>query len=890
MKHLSGSTIEKNIAKIARKIGPEGMVLLKNEDECLPLKKDDKVAVFGRCQINLYKSGTGSGGMVNVPYNINLIEGMNNAKINYDKELYKIYKKWVEENPYDNGMGKWAGEPWNQKEMLVDEKLCEIISKRCNKAIIVIGRTAGEDKDYSNTKGSYLLSDEEQELIDVVTNYFENTIILMNVSNIIDMKFINKNYKYPIKSVLYCWQCGMENGNCICDALNGKTPPSGKLSDTIAYNLDDYITNKNFGNDNEDIYQEDIFVGYRYFNTFAKDRIMFPFGFGLTYTSFKIEVLHADYQNEKFNIKVRVTNTGDKYSSKEVVQIYMKAPFVKLSRPEVELVAYKKTKLLKSGESQEFDIKFNLNYLAAYDDLGLAGFESSYIFEQGKYEFYIGNSSTNLDKIKFENEFIVENTFCYKKMQPLMVNKKEFARLTRKNGEQNYIFENVPAQKENLLERIQSNLPIPIKQTPYKNIKLNNVYNEQQLKKFIAQFTDEELATLIRAEGMSSPKVTLGVASCFGGLSEKMQIKYNLPIASCSDGPSGIRMDVGTKASQVPIGTLLACTFNDELVEKLFKYEGVELRNNDIDFLLGPGVNIHRHPLNGRNFEYFSEDPLLSGKIAASVVRGLNKHALATVKHMACNNQEHNRNFVNVVCSERCLREIYLRVFEICVKEGKCKAIMTSYNPINDHYSSSNYDMLTELLRKEWKFNGIVMTDWWAYVNDCINCGEPNRQDLASMIRAQNDLYMVVDNFGAEINVYHDNIAQSLNDGKLTRGELQRSCMNICRILNYILKNHDKQVRSMLSLEPCESGDFKQKGVYSIYVEYKVSIQPGFIAATNVYLNNEIIGAIQSNGTEQTQIRKLLARVNLLNDGCYNLMLLPLLTGIDVINIEFIKD
>lgn len=903
MKFEPLNKINKDVAKYSRIIGPEGMVLLRNNNDVLPLIKDkDKVAIFGRCQINLYRSGTGSGGSVNVPYTVNLIEGMNNTSINYDKELYEIYKNWIKDHPFDNGGNKWANEPWNQEEMDIDDNICFAASTRCNKAIIVIGRTAGEDKDYSYSKGSYLLTDTEQKLINTVTKYFSKTIVLMNVSNIIDINFINnKDYVHPISSVLYCWQGGMETGNAICDALLGTNPPSGKLSDTIAYSIDDYFSNKNFGNTYENIYKEDIYVGYRYFNTFAKDKVMFPFGYGLTYTKFDLKCIYANYDKNtnKVNIEIEVTNVGNKYASKEVVQIYLKAPFDKLSRPDFELISFKKTKLLKPNQKQILTFSIDVNKLACFDDIGLTKYKSAYVLQKGTYEFYYGNSSFDLNKFQFENEFIVEDDVCIKQLKPLMENSVVFDRITRKPNSSRILYEKVDVNESNLKQRMNENLPKSIKQIGYKGIKLKDVNNKNEMKKFLSQFTNEELATLVRGEGMCSPKATLGLASCFGGVSESLIEKYGLPLVSCSDGPSGIRMDVGSLASQVPIGTLLSCTFNEKLVEKLFTCESEELQNYNIDFLLGPGINIHRHPLNGRNFEYFSEDPLLAGKIASSVVKGINKYAFATIKHMACNNQEYERNNVNAIVSQRALREIYLKPFEICVKEGKCKSIMTSYNPINGFYSSSNYDMLTEILRKEWKFDGIVMTDWWALINDCIYKGEGNRQDLTSMIKAQNDLYMVVDNYDAEINKSYDNIIKSLNNGKLSLGELQRSCLNICNILHYILKCRNKEISCMQSINPIdindinriEGSEYKQKGVYCLYVSYEPTTTDGCMAKTNIYLNEKMIGNIQTNNSDRIETKKaLICKVNLLNDGNYKLEFDEFAKGIKIVSYELVKE
>ncbi|MGL4372908.1 MAG: glycoside hydrolase family 3 protein, partial [Turicibacter sp.] len=303
------------------------------------------------------------------------------------------------------------------------------------------------------------------------------------------------------------------------------------------------------------------------------------------------------------------------------------------------------------------------------------------------------------------------------------------------------------------------------------------------LEDFVAQLSNEELATIVRGEGMSSPKVTPGTAAAFGGVSHPL-LAYGIPVACAADGPSGIRMDSGHKATQVPIGTLLACSWNLELVEDLYTFEGRELVSNQIDTLLGPGINIHRHPLNGRNFEYFSEDPLITGRFAAAVTSGIKTGgSCATVKHFACNDQEAARVDVDSVVSERALREIHLKGFEMAVKDGGAVSIMTSYNPINGHWAASNYDLNTTILRGEWDYSGIVMTDWWAKMNHPMTAGAAGKEYTSYMVRAQNDLYMVVENNGAQSNVANDDTKEALANGSLTVGELQRCAMNICRFV-----------------------------------------------------------------------------------------------------------
>ncbi|MDF2486861.1 MAG: beta-glucosidase [Herbinix sp.] len=340
------------------------------------------------------------------------------------------------------------------------------------------------------------------------------------------------------------------------------------------------------------------------------------------------------------------------------------------------------------------------------------------------------------------------------------------------------IKENVPFRTVNLQQRISNRSPKDIPFSGDNGYKLEDVMtNKVTMEEFLAQLTDDDLIHLSRGEGMSSPKVTPGTAGAFGGVTDRL-LAFGIPVGCCADGPSGIRMDCGAYGFSMPNGTCLSCSFNTELVKDLYIMEGLELRKNRVDTLLGPGLNIHRNPLNGRNFEYFSEDPFLTGKMAAACLIGMNEYGVTgTIKHFACNNQEFHRRTADSVVSERALREIYLKGFEIAVKEGKAYSVMTSYGSINGIWSAGNYDLLTTILRKEWGFQGAVMTDWWADMNED---GEEvaTNKNTQYMVRAQNDLYMVVDS--SERNSGGDLLKESLTKGIVTRAQLLRNASNIC--------------------------------------------------------------------------------------------------------------
>ena len=761
-------------AKVAREAVAEGVVLLKNENRVLPLTKGSKIALFGRSQFNYYKSGTGSGGMVNTSYVIGLYEAIiKDEYFQLNKELRATYENWIKDNPFDAGAG-WAAEPWFQKEMPITKELADSTSKESDVAVVLIGRTAGEDQDNSNAKGSYLLTDDEEQMLENVTKAFDKTIVLLNVGNIIDMKWVEK---YNPAAVAYIWQGGQEGGNGVIDVLKGVVSPSGKLTDTIAYDIEDYPSTKNFGSKKRNIQQEDIYVGYRYFETFAKDRVLYPFGFGLSYTYFDIISNGFDVEAGKVTISVTVTNIGD-YKGKQVVQAYVAKPQGKLGKPVVELVGFAKTKELKADESETLDIVFTNYQMASYDDSGVTGFKSAYVLEEGTYIFYVGDSVRNLTRVGTYN---VGKTKVVEQLSEALAPTIDFTRIKPESKDDGFAisYEDVPNATVNWQEARLANLQTPLAKsnTTYK---LVDVLDEKcTLDEFVAQLSDEELCAIVRGEGMSSPKVTPGCGGAFGGVTESL-VEKGIPTCCCTDGPSGIRMDSGKKAFAMPNGTLLACMWNLDLTEKLYNYEGLELRKNKIDILLGPGMNLHRNPLNGRNFEYFSEDPLVTGKNAAAQLKGMHKYGVTgTIKHFAMNTQEAYRHSVEHVASERAIREIYLKGFEIAVKEAGASAVMTTYGSINGYYTSSSYDLVTKILREEWGFEGIVMTDWWAKGG---KADSGDSSDMASIVRAQNDLYMVTQS--AIDNTNKDNLEKALLDGTLDRAELQRCAKNIC---NYVM-------------------------------------------------------------------------------------------------------
>lgn len=742
-----------------------GIVMLKN-DGALPLKQGGTAAVFGRIQLHYYKSGTGSGGMVNVSKVIGITDGLLDAGYKLDEQLLNAYREWDEQNPFDYGEG-WGGEPWSQKEMPLTDELVGGAASRADAAIVIIGRTAGEEMDNKLEKGAFLLSDLEEDMLRRVTSAFDKTVVLLNTGGLIDMSFMDR---YPVSAVMYVWQGGMVGGAGTAAVLTGEVSPSGKLPDTIAYEISDYPSDKFFGSGDMDCYGEDIYVGYRYFETFAKDRVRFPFGFGMSYTSFDLTASDFKLDGDKVTGSVNVKNTGST-PGREVVQIYCSAPQGKLGKPARVLCGFDKTRALQPGESQTLCFEIPLESVASYDDSGVTGHKSAWILEQGGYVFYAGadvRSASEAYSLTLPETVVRQ---CKSALGPLTA----FKRMVNSSGKPE--FEDVPLTGE-AFPHDHAKLPAEIPQTGDRGIRLADVVNgKNTLEEFTAQLTDYDLSCIIRGEGMGSPKVTAGTAAAFGGVSDTLTA-LGIPCACCDDGPSGMRLDCGTKAFSLPNGTLLASTFDRPLMTELFTFMGLEMHTNQVDCLLGPGMNIHRHPLNGRNFEYFSEDPYHTGEMASAELAGLHSTgAEGTIKHFCGNNRETRRHFLDSVISERALREIYLRGFEKAVKKGGAKSVMTTYGQVNGVWTAGNYGLVTGILRDDWGFDGFTMTDWWANINR--RGKAPDKSDFAAMAMAQNDVYMVTAD-GAACN---DNTLDSLKSGELTRGELQRNAMNILRFL-----------------------------------------------------------------------------------------------------------
>lgn len=808
--------------KTAREMVAEGLVLLKNDNKALPLKQGETVSVFGRMQNHYYKSGTGSGGMVNVAKVVGILDALNECKdVNVNQKLAETYAAWDKEHPVELGLG-WGQEPWSQAEMPVTEELVQEAAGESDSAIVIIARTAGEDKDNTLEKGAFMLTDIETDMLRLVRENFQKMVVLLNVGGLIDMSFLDT---ISPDACMYVWQGGMVGGYGVVDVLVGDVSPSGKLTDTIAYDIKDYPAYDNFGGEERNFYAEDIYVGYRYFETFAKDKVRYPFGYGLSYTDFKIGVKHAslDFEKGVANICVKVTNTG-KRLGKEVVQVYGEMPQGRLGKPSRVLIDFAKTKELVPGLSDELKFEIPLDRMASFDDSGATGHRNCYVLEAGDYTIHVGNSIRNTTECLF---FELAEAVELKKLQEALAPYEKFDRMKPfcdENGRMLIEYEETPLVTVDMYDRREQELPEEIPVTDDKGITLLDVKEGRAtMDEFIAQFDDEDLACFVRGEGMGSSLVTAGTASAFAGVSPNL-IAHKIPSVCCDDGPSGMRLDSGMKAFSLPNGTLCGCSFNLELNTRLYALLGLEMTANKVEVLLGPGMNIHRHPLNGRNFEYFSEDPYLTGSIATAQLEGLKSSGVSgTIKHFCGNNQEYHRHTMDSVISQRALREIYLKGFEIAVKSGYADSVMTTYGLVNGLYTAGSYDLNTTILRNEWGFTGVVMTDWWASINR--RGMEPDANDFATMIQAQNDMYMCCPD-GSK-NMGGDNVLEALQDGRILRAELQRIAKNVCSFAmdtNAFKRLVGEPVEIEIINRPKQADDFSIDDVEYINVDRDILI------------------------------------------------------------------
>lgn len=763
----------KEMSDACRRAGAEGTVLLKN-DGVLPLSKTGSTAFFGRVQRDYFYVGYGSGGDVNPDYLVSPMDALEaRGDIAYDKALADRYRLWCQANVPP--VMDWAQWPTCHPEMELSEEAVQAAAQRNDAAVVILGRAMGEAMDNRPEPGGYYLTEAEKALLAQVTAAFRKVCVVVDGGNIMDLSWVEE---YPIGALLYAFQGGMESGNALIDVLYGDAQPGGRLTDTVPRHYEDAPTYGHFGGRDFNEYREDIYVGYRYYETFAQDKVLYPFGFGLSYTSFRVESAAAAWHTS-WDLRIQVTNTGSR-PGRQVVQVYVEAPQGKLGKAARVLADYWKTPELAPGQSAEVSLWIDLESLASFDDSGITGHPYAYVLEAGAYRLYVG---TDVRSAGLAGRLFVEEQVLTAQLESQCSPTQDFPRLHPREEGGRLVpgFEPVPRAESRRKEQVLENLPETIPFTGDLGISFRDVCKGTHgMEDFIAQLTAEELNALCKGEGqMDSPLGTKGNAGMLGGTTRSLRDK-GLPTLTTTDGPSGIRLCCYT--ALLPCGTALASSWDVKAVEELGHLFGQEMVRKGSDILLGPGLNIHRDPLCGRNFEYYSEDPLLSGTVAAAMVRGIQSvpGRSACVKHFACNNQEENRNRNDSRLSQRALREIYLRSFEICLRDAAPLCLMSSYNQINGIWGHYQYELVTSILRREWGYEGLVMTDWW--MQPCADPDFPGLWNDAYRLRAQVDVLMPGGSAFGDPTMDPSALESLRKEKGLTLGEMQRSAKNVLKL------------------------------------------------------------------------------------------------------------
>lgn len=723
--------------ELSRRIAAEASVLLKN-DGVLPLKKSSKIAIFGRNQCDTYKGGGGAADLWAVkcqPY----CDGLEKLG-NVYKPLLKKYRDTSAAN-YDPSLGKFH-HAWNyHKYSLPEVRLCdsevETAASKCDTAVIFIGRFAIEGRDIANVQGEYKITDQEEIMLAQVTKYFKNTVLVLNIPTALDLNFLDK---YNFGAIIHNFYPGHLAGFAMADVLCGRVPPCGRLPFSWAKCADDYPTNEGFSTD-KIIYSEGLYMGYRYFDTFKKD-VVFPFGFGLSYTNFKTETLSCAIDKTVVTIKLRVTNSGA-FKGREVAQCYISPPNGKLQKPYQALCGFEKTDWLKPNQSQELNISFNLLDFTSFDQE-----TASYILEKGEYIVRVGSNSKNTTPVC---AVCVHDTFVSKKVLNRFALSESITELCKTATDKKNT-DNLPKLTADFTGIVTLDFT---SQPKIKETQKTGNYTFQDVldgkctpEELAACFSDEQLSLFLTGDGFAKQE-TLGLSLeplVEGEGTHTHQVtELGIPSSVMQDGPNGVRATTfvnppvppdyelsGRDCVYYPSTIAQAATWDKKLIEELGREISVDLDKIGYNGLCAPGVNLHRNIRCGRNFEYFSEDPLLAAELAVGLINGVQKKVdgtsskrYAVLKHFACNNSEDMRTIGDSILSERTARELYLRVFEYVLDRTNPLSIMVAYNKINGVYAAANKDLLDGICRYEWGYTGWIMTDWDVRVSEaeCLLAG-----------------------------------------------------------------------------------------------------------------------------------------------------------------------
>ncbi|MDO4338870.1 MAG: glycoside hydrolase family 3 C-terminal domain-containing protein [Eubacteriales bacterium] len=737
-------------SRLAREMAAEGMVLLKNEG-LLPLEASARIALFGCGAEKTVKGGIGSGD-VNNRQNISIYEGLKEAGVpitsegwigDYHRRYEAARDEWKKkvlddakkvENPFD----AYSANPFVLPEgrMIREEDI-----KGAEAAVYVISRISGEGKDRRRVEGDYYLSRREKEDILYLNGKKIPTVLILNAGGPVELTDILSEAEY-IKAVLHISQPGQQGGHAAADILLGKAVPGGKLTATWAKRYEDYPYAEDYsylnGNLEAEDYREGLYVGYRYFDSFGIQPL-FPFGFGLSYTSFSVKSEELRMTESGIEADVTVKNTGNCYAGREVAQIYVTLPQTGSVKEYHRLAGFAKTAVLQPGEEQRLTITIEQKQFASFSER-----MSAWYVEEGTYGIWVGTDSASL---------------CLTAL--LTVSEQTILERTHTVCPQKEKFEELGASAEAGRKAAEWLLEAKKRGVPEFHFVPRGEKKKEHTAPPEAKQPVEELIPLLYGN-ITQGASTLGsagirVPGSAGETTEALEEKYGMRSLIMADGPAGLRLrqsyEVDRQTDTVygtgvlgslengflepaqhhedadtyyqyctafPVGTALAQTWDKDLMRKFGEAIAAEMEEFHVDLWLAPGMNIQRNPLCGRNFEYYSEDPLLSGMMAAAVTEGVQsrKGCGVTIKHFACNNQEDNRMVVNARVSERTLREIYFRGFEIAVKQSAPVSIMTSYNLINGVHAANSRDLCTVLAREEWGFDGVIMSDWNTTVPD----------------------------------------------------------------------------------------------------------------------------------------------------------------------------
>ncbi len=812
--------------KLARRAAAEGFVLLKNEGNLLPLKKGTKLGLYGAGAVKTIKGGTGSGD-VNERDCVNIYQGVTNAGYEVTsrawlEEYERLYTQarldWKDDifaKIKDYNGNFFAAYSASQFQTPCGSPIDEAAAKAdgADTAVFVLSRIAGENADRHDTEGDYYITPQERALISQVSACYQSVVLVVNTGGLVDLAFTEE---FPnIRAILQFMQAGQEGGNAFADVLSGDVTPSGRMTDTWALDYSDYPNASFFSFKSGDLYKEEykegIYVGYRYFDTFDVP-VRYCFGYGLSYTDFElkageISVRGIGTEHPEVSVKAEIKNTGAAFAGKEVVQVYVSCPQGRLPKEYRRLAGFGKTGLLQPGQSQTMEITFALEQLASYCEE-----RAVWLLEAGTYGIWVGNSlggSRLAGSLRLDADAVLTRcqNICQRKeeldeLQPdaVKMREKEAAWLAKAAK--------LPAVEIHAAELatrtvVYSDVP---EQLPGRAGEITESLSADQLVAFATGDIAKGQETEIGAAGQSVP----------GAAAETVSVAkadpWNVASLVLADGPAGLRLnreyqvvdgeiirngfleafEGGFFAEEkekpgethyqfctaIPVGTLLAQTWDAELVREVGEMIGHEMELFGVSLWLAPGMNIHRNPLCGRNFEYYSEDPLLAGIMASAVTLGVQKvpGCGTTIKHFACNNQEDNRMGSDSVLSERTLREIYLKGFEIAVKNSQPMCIMTSYNLINGVHAANCYDICTKAARDEWGFAGAIMTDWTTTTES--TAGECT---AAGCMRAGNDMVMPGNPSD------HACIRRELEEGTLDIRELKRC---VCNTINIALQSN----------------------------------------------------------------------------------------------------